>query len=49
MNDDENGWDQLHFHHDEYNHYRYDCQTELERWYLFLSSKYEELPDWMNQ
>ena len=28
--------------------WNHECQTEMERWHLFIEAKYEDHPDWSN-
>ena len=39
-------WNELHHYNDTLARWEYNCQTELERWPLFLESKYQDYPDW---
>ncbi len=39
-------WEELQRHNDIFARWNYECQTELERWHLFLESKYKNSQDW---
>ena len=37
---DQSEWEELQRHNDIFARWNYECQTELERWHIFLESKY---------
>ena len=43
---DQSEWEELQRHNDIFARWNYECQTELERWYIFLESKYKNSQDW---
>jgi hypothetical protein len=43
---DQSEWEELQRHNDIFARWNYECQTELERWHLFLESKYKNSQDW---